>query len=406
MLAANDLVILALFVLGIIYLRANRLVPILYSAHSHIDPSLKRVLESFDVRPTAHATVSDVVFPPPNTPDAKLPEIKAQLTPGQLVCLVSGEDKLDSHFNLWTAFENRFGRAKACKYMPESFIIRGDGVTDDYEEFLHQKMGDNRTIYFLKNEVGSIHGIYLSNADLADVLGELSNNTAAARNFADVMRPDLAANMRALAPDKRDSSAYTTIQKCIRRPMLFKNRTFKLRLYLVFTNYQAQTACFLHRNGLVYYAKERYNPDVASPETVLASKRRMQKGRTSAEANRLYAPYPKTVQGLIGALKESGHDASSLFSSIVDLVKTFQGVAKDHLGNLLPEHSTFHLYNIDVVVDQNLRPYLLKFNRATPPDKPTTIEEIVHRQAWEDALKIHRFVLDDRPSGFTRVGAE
>ena len=391
----NEIAILVFFIVAVLLLRKYNPVKVTFHLpqDAPIDNSLRRMLQKHDVVPTSKPKDGDILILHPDTTDASLPSLQNKLKPGQFVCHVSGEQDLNLRFNMWTAFENKLGRRVSCKYVPESFVIRGDSASDDYSEFLEQKTGDNHTVYLLKSESDGVDSLYLSDHDIADILKEIANNNLVTRTFASSF---------ATANDVYRSQ-YTVVQKCIRNPLLVLGRVFKLQLYVVFSNISKQTRCYMHRNGLVYWAKEKYNRAAPYLDSTIASRKRMRKGRTPQQANQIYARYANTLQGLIEQLISSGIDTTKLFTSIVSLVKVFCFVAADYLGNLLEKNSTFHLYNIDVILDDTLRPFLLKFGRAKQLRDPTRVERAVHDRAWEDALKVHNIVLDGQPAGFTLV---
>lgn len=362
------------------------------AAAERFDPAFESALAKHGLTRSCTRQGCDVYVP-----TARAHTVAAKAAPSQLVLHVSGDRFLTDRHHLWQLFEGAMGRAAAARWIPETFVVERDSCSGDFDALarrLTAPSGEDE-YWVLKSERGGQAGILLTDR-AGDLLEELQNNGLWVRTLA----PGLATR-RGLLRQK-----YAVVQRGVARPLTVARRCFRIQLYVAFVSRHRRTAAYVHRNGLVYWARDRMavgSGGSPTAETRVASREQMRRGRTPEDVAARYAQYPQTLQGLVDRLQADGVDTHRVLSGVLALAKALSGVVQSHLGNQIAHASTINMYGMDVVVDSALRPWLVKVARAQPLADPTPAERCVRERAWEDLLRLERVVHDGAAQGFTLV---
>lgn len=136
--------------------------------------------------------------------DIILKSKQAVSTCKSVVMIIPGNKKLLKHSNLWHLFSRKLGRRKACKYIPESYVIH-DTASSDFAEFLDVDPVHDASQFILKGEESGITPLYLARQGVEDVLDTIKCNKLVARTFAPTAKADPGPN------DSRAQSLQNTI---------------------------------------------------------------------------------------------------------------------------------------------------------------------------------------------------
>ena len=390
MLSRKEILMVLFVILGVLVVR--KYMPNLVTFHrdSHdsaqkYDPIFIEVLKK-NTKITQDPHEADIVLPSKSAPDtAKV---------NQVLMHVSNEDVMMDRNMLWKMFVKRGGREYAREYIPEIFVICNSSASDDYETFLQRKTEWPSTMFrpfLLKSEAkNDTEGLYMTQADIEDLLRELKNNNLLARVFSSKLDAKAVFSLQ-----------YTVIQKLLLNPCIFMSRSFKLELYLAFTNRDGKTKGHVFSEGLVYWARTRWNPSNKTIHNAIASRRMMRKGRTSQHHDRIYSRYPHTLQGLMTAMGPA--KSRMIFNDVLRVLKELCKNASTDIGNDFAKNDTMNLYFVEVMVDENLRAWLMQIDKPRELREASKIEKDVRAAAWEDVLKIHNTILTTIDSRFKTI---
>lgn len=162
----------------------------------------------------------------------------------------------------------------------------------------------------------------------------------------------------------------TIVQKYIDRPLLINGSKFDLRLYVLVTSLCPLRA-YMHTDGLARFASVKYSNDV---ETL--SDRYMH--LTNYSINKLSSNYTKnedaescsghkwTLKTLWKYLSAKNINTDGLWAALRNLVLrtvlSGEHVMQFAKANVGSRYNTFELFGIDVILDSELKPWLLEVN--------------------------------------------
>lgn len=194
------------------------------------------------------------------------------------------------------------------------------------------------------------------------------------------------------------------VQKYISNPYLINGSKFDLRLYLVVTSVNP-LVLYLYKNGLVRFASVKYSDDPSS-----LGDRYMHLTNYSINRQSLnYTPnddvnatqgHKWTVTTLWSYL-EGTVDVEEIQRSIKDvIVKTVisgESVIQERTLNNLPNrYNGYELFGIDVLLDENLKPWLLEVNISPSLHSTSPLDLAVKGPMVQSILNLAGFHIPDR----------
>ncbi|KAL5280493.1 TTLL4 family protein [Megaselia abdita] len=161
------------------------------------------------------------------------------------------------------------------------------------------------------------------------------------------------------------------IQKYIERPLLINNSKFDLRLYVIITSINP-LRIYMHKDGLARFASVPYSNKVQT-----LSDRCMH--LTNYSINKFSSNYAKnenvnaceghkwTLRSLWSHFKERGIDTKKIWGTFRNLViKTVIGgegcLNRLFRQNVNSKYNCYELFGFDIILDENLVPWLLEVN--------------------------------------------
>ena len=351
--------------------------------------ALKRVLERQGCVPSG--TKSDIYVPATRggTP------IAGDVDASQVLVHVSDDSAMLLSYRLWSVLERRLTRGGAGQIMPDTYIIREDSVSDDFAEFLSLRARDPAALYapyILRSERGDSDGLYMSQDDLEDIVREVSNNSLLTRTFASSFTSER----------EQYDMQYTVVQRAITDPMTILRRAFSMGIVLALSSASKKTRVYVHRNGLVRYARDLYIEGNANTGNCIPGEKLMVRGRTREEVESIYRSYPKDVQGVRVYMNSRGYDSSRIFSTVLQLVRDVSGAIVEVVGNEFGQNTTINMYVMEVMLTSKGKAYVTGMKRASSI-VGTAHDQTVLERCWEDMLKIDNTLLNTRSNDFTLV---
>lgn len=162
------------------------------------------------------------------------------------------------------------------------------------------------------------------------------------------------------------------VQRYVSKPYLINGNKFDLRLYVLVTSIHP-LRIYLYKDGLARFASVKYNDELASlndryMHLTNYSINRLSKNYTPNEDFAACEGHKWTLQSLLQYLKtEKRVDTEALWESMKDLViKTIicgeASISSLTKANITSRYNCYELFGIDVLLDEDLKPWLLEVN--------------------------------------------
>ncbi|TPX46495.1 hypothetical protein SeMB42_g03667 [Synchytrium endobioticum] len=224
---------------------------------------------------------------------------------------------------------------------------------------------------FLINKLSQVNGWKRPDANKKRITG---SNTSLAGNAARASQLSSAAKKNAEQEEEEGVEAYI-VQRYIENPFLIGGKKFDIRAYVLVTSYAPLTV-YLHRNGFCRFSNTQFSMNARDISNLYIHATNVAIQKTAP--NYVAA---KGCKWLLRSLKRyvathRGQEAAeTLFSEMEQLVvRALLSVQKV----MINDKHCFELYGYDILVDNNLKPWLLEVN-ASPSLSAET--------AWDYDLK-------------------
>lgn len=161
------------------------------------------------------------------------------------------------------------------------------------------------------------------------------------------------------------------ISRYIDEPLLVGGKKFDLRLYVLVTSYRPLKV-YLYRSGFCRFCVEQYTQDVAEFDNIFVHLTNVAIQKQAEDYNDRHGgkwDVNDLMLFIEGTRGKSARDrlAADMENVIVHSLKAVQGV-------MVNDKHCFEMYGFDVLIDKNLRPWLLEVN-ASPSLSTTTDED-------------------------------
>lgn len=169
--------------------------------------------------------------------------------------------------------------------------------------------------------------------------------------------------------DKQDAKPAYIVQQYIENPYLVGGRKFDLRLYVLVTSYQP-LQCWFYREGFARFSGAAYTLSDLSNVTVHLTNVAIQKQADGYDES-------KGCKWLLSQLKRyliARHGRAKVdatFKAIDDLFLTCLRAVQP---TMTPDRHCFELYGFDVLLDSNLKPWLMEVNGSPSLTADTVVD--------------------------------
>uniref|UniRef100_A0A8C5WBP4 Tubulin--tyrosine ligase-like protein 5 n=1 Tax=Leptobrachium leishanense TaxID=445787 RepID=A0A8C5WBP4_9ANUR len=164
------------------------------------------------------------------------------------------------------------------------------------------------------------------------------------------------------------------ISRYISNPLLIEGYKFDFRLYVLVTSFDP-LIIYLYEEGLTRFATEKYQQSGTCVENKFVHLTNASLNKTSTKYVVSDDPEVEdfgnkwTMGALLRYLRQHGKDTTLLMEQIEDLIiKTIisaEGPIVEACRSILPQKGNcFELFGFDVLIDENLKPWLLEINRS------------------------------------------
>ena len=264
---------------------------------------------------------------------------------------INGCDEMVSKNNLWTLLQETYGFEKAATIMPASYVYR---VSHDMARFQKEyRPGD---IYILKKNIQRKEGLKLTR-DRDEILN---------------------------AGKKED---YVVIQTYLRDLYLIQGYKVNLRLYLLVTVIGPEIRFYLCREGKCIYTKKKVDDANQQGDGDLDFESNITSYHLDME---IYKTNPRTLSDLEVYIEADRPGAYEPFLQVIrQQVQSMCMAVKDRFyqsENFLKEDPTesptvnFQLFGIDMIMDNQLHPYILEVNKGPDMTGRDEVDESLKKE--------------------------
>lgn len=160
------------------------------------------------------------------------------------------------------------------------------------------------------------------------------------------------------------------ISRYVADPLLIGGKKFDMRLYVLVTSYRPLKV-FLYRGGFCRFCVEQYSSDVAEIDNIFVHLTNVAIQRQAEDYNDRHGGKWSIDDLMLFIESTRGKAArerviSDMEALIVHSLKAVQGV-------MINDRHCFEMYGFDILIDRNLKPWLIEVNAS--PSLSTTTEE-------------------------------
>ena len=174
-------------------------------------------------------------------------------------------------------------------------------------------------------------------------------------------------NRWAQIPKKRP----VVVQQYLSKPMLIDGAKFDLRLYVLVTSFNP-LRIYLYPDGLVRFASVKYVDDINYLSDRFMHLTNYSINKSSASYTKNDSPdscsgHKWTIKTLWSYLEKKQVNVQNLWATMKDMiVKTMIGAESSinclTKANISSRYSCYELFGVDILLDENLKPWLLEVN--------------------------------------------
>lgn len=314
--------------------------------NGNINNITKVVLNKLNINKTTDIFDNWILYIPRNYNyiELELIEIKPANTK-QIIYAIKGCDSLCSKNQLWSILHTYYGRNKASKLIPESYSLNDNlDITHFRNKYLHNSNNINNnnnninnstiTPFILKKNIQGKKGLMLVN----NAMDAINNGKA---------------------------NGYKVIQLYIHNPFTINKRKLNIRLYVIIICHLENVEWLLYDKGKCLYTNKHYDITNSLSDKYINDKEQHFTS-LNVDNNKIYLDekLPESLADLNNVLGDDVY--TRLITNIISILKDVKKAYKTKLGNLpvLRNNKCFQLFGLDFILDDNMSPYLLEFNKG------------------------------------------
>ena len=173
------------------------------------------------------------------------------------------------------------------------------------------------------------------------------------------------------------------------KPLLIKNRVFKLRLFLFIKCKKGIKDIYIHKQGSAFYGKEIYNENNLTYENIVANAYWFN-AISLVDVQAFLNKYPRNLVQVKKYFNKNKINSKKIFNDIKSLLKKTTNTLKEKICTVskLNNNIKVGLFGIDIIIDNNLKPWLIEMNVSPSSTAFDKLGEEQKKQVWVDTMKI------------------
>lgn len=244
-------------------------------------------------------------------------------------------DKLCSKNDLWDIISKQYGIEKSKSIIPRSYIL--NEVRDMNELKYMSKDNIINTVYILKNNKQGKQGLYLTN------------------NIADILIND------------NKIKQYKLAQEYMINPYLINNRKINIRLYILIINRLNNIPeWYLYNKGKCIYTNKNFTSESLNDINILDKEQHFTSLNLDTDYVYNVLKNPESMDNL------QKHLGNVEYNILMDKIYSKLGYIKTAYNNQkilnnkdnLVNNVCIQYFGIDIILDSELEPYILEFNKG------------------------------------------
>ncbi|CAH8478004.1 unnamed protein product [Schistosoma guineensis] len=187
------------------------------------------------------------------------------------------------------------------------------------------------------------------------------------------------------------------VQSYINQPYLIDGKKFDIRLYVFVAGFSPLRA-YVYREGLVRFASQKYSTSAQQLRNRFVHLTNYSVNKYNKTDESFVSNHKWKLSTLWSYLTERGADVPNLWSRIVDIVfKTLSSVVSC-IATMVDQNcrrraSVYELFGFDIILDADLKPWLLEVNVSPSLHTNTQLDDEVKTAVVKDMFNICGFQL-------------
>ncbi|XP_063720444.1 uncharacterized protein LOC134846929 isoform X3 [Symsagittifera roscoffensis] len=195
------------------------------------------------------------------------------------------------------------------------------------------------------------------------------------------------------------------VQRYINKPFLINGSKFDLRIYCFVSSYDPLRV-YVYNNGLARFCSMKYSSSVKNISNKFMhltnySVNKFNSDYLSNDSSTKCEGHKWTLQALWGWMDRRGIDHRKIWNTIQDIVvKTI--IASDHFvssatkANLKNRRSCYELFGFDIILDDNLKPWILEVNISPSLHSNSELDISVKENMLRDLFNVLGLTVPDK----------
>jgi hypothetical protein len=327
------------------------------SSKEGINERLKDLFTKMGITYTDNPKKCDFYIPYWYSDDELSKFVNKNYRPNMILNVIPGVDYLNRKNKLWEILVKKLGRKTAGEIMPPSYSI----FNNEFKIF--EKEFNKNDSYVLKTEEENAQGIYVHN-DMEKIQNQV------------------------IDVKKELKYPVTIIQKFI-KPLLIKDRVFKIRLFLFIKCKGNQKSIYIHKQGGIFYGKDKFDINNLTYGSIVANAYWFNKVPIK-EVQDFLSKHPRNLVQVKEYFKKQNINSSSLFVKINALLKKTFLTLEDEIcsDSKVKNNIKLGLFGVDILIDEKLKPWLIEMNVSPSSTAFDKLGESQKKKVWVDSMKI------------------